>query len=128
TRRAYGSTFSTLQASHHRLADMLVELELSRSILYRALAALASLQGSVRRAAVSAAKALIGRSAKFVSSQGIQLHGGVGMSDDYIVGHLFKRLTVIESLLGNSDFHLNRMVEDAETYAGSEPASRRAIA
>jgi acyl-CoA dehydrogenase len=77
---------------------------------------------------VSAAKALIGRSAKFVSSQGIQLHGGVGMSDDYIVGHLFKRLTVIESLFGNSDFHLNRMVEDAETYAGSEPASRRAIA
>lgn len=110
TRRAYGTTLSTFQALQHRLADMLVELELSRSILYRALAAGASDDRSVRRRAVSAAKALIGRSGRFVGAYGIQLHGGMGFSDEYIIGHLFKRLTVIEKLFGNSDFHLGQTV------------------
>jgi alkylation response protein AidB-like acyl-CoA dehydrogenase len=127
TRRAYGTTLSTLQAVQHRLADMLVELELSRSMLYRALAALASSEPRGRGKALSAAKALIGRSGRFVGSQGIQLHGGIGMSDDYIVGHLFKRLTVIETLFGNSDFHLNRTLEDVETHAGSESVSAETV-
>ncbi|MBZ5522429.1 MAG: acyl-CoA dehydrogenase [Acidobacteriia bacterium] len=121
TRRAYGTTLSTLQALQHRLADMLVELELARSTLYRALAALASPDRWARRKAVSAAKALIGRAGRYVGSYGIQLHGGIGMSDEYIVGHLFKRLTVIESVFGNSDFHLNQMMEASEISAAATP-------
>jgi alkylation response protein AidB-like acyl-CoA dehydrogenase len=108
TRRAYGTTLSTFQALQHRLADMFTELELSRSVLYRALAAVASGDRRASRRAVSAAKAFVGRSGRQVGGQGVQLHGGLGMSDDYIVGHLFKRLTTIEMLFGSSDFHLNR--------------------
>ena len=117
TRRAYGTTLSTLQALQHRLADMLVELELSRSMLYRALAAVANPNWQARYKALSAAKALIGRGGRFVGSQGIQLHGGIGMSDEYIIGHLFKRLAVIEVLFGNSDFHFSRMLGGADARA-----------
>ncbi len=108
TRRAYGTTLSTFQALQHRLADMSVELDLSRSMLYRVLAALTWTDADARHRAVSGAKALVGRSARFVGSCGIQLHGGQGMSEDCMVGHLFKRLTVIEALFGSSDFHLNQ--------------------
>jgi alkylation response protein AidB-like acyl-CoA dehydrogenase len=108
TRRAYGTTLSTFQALQHRLADMSVELDLSRSMLYRALAALTWTDIDARHRAVSAAKALVGRSARFVGSCGVQLHGGLGMSEDCMVGHLFKRLTVIEALFGSSDYHLKQ--------------------
>lgn len=108
-RRAYGTTLSTLQALQHRLADMLVELELSRSALYRALAALASWERPERRAAVAMAKALIGGSGRVVGAEGIQLHGGMGVSDDYVISHLFKRLTAIEALFGAGDVHLTRV-------------------
>jgi alkylation response protein AidB-like acyl-CoA dehydrogenase len=108
TRRAYGTTLSTYQALQHQLADMLVELEMSRSILYRAFAAFADSDRSEWQRAASAAKALIGRAGKFVAARGIQLHGAMGMVDDYIIGQLFKRLTVLEALFGNSDLHLSR--------------------
>jgi len=127
TRRAYGTTLSTLQALQHRLADMLVELELSRSMLYRALAAVANPDRQARRKALSAAKALIGRSGRFVGSQGIQLHGGIGMSDEYIIAHLFKRLAVIEVLFGNSDFHFSRMLGDADARARTTSVSRQVV-
>jgi alkylation response protein AidB-like acyl-CoA dehydrogenase len=108
-RRAYGTTLSTLQALQHRLAEMFVELELSRSGLFRGLAALASWDRPARRLAIAGTKALIGRSGRLVGAHGIQLHGGMGMSDDYIIGHLFKRLTTIEALLGTSEFHLGKV-------------------
>ncbi|HKX32259.1 MAG TPA: acyl-CoA dehydrogenase family protein [Blastocatellia bacterium] len=105
TRRAYGSTLNTFQALQHRLADMLVELELSRSMLYCAFAAFSGSNLAERRRAVSSAKALIGRSARFVASNGIQLHGAQGMVDDYVIGQHFKQLTMIEAVFGCSDFH-----------------------
>jgi alkylation response protein AidB-like acyl-CoA dehydrogenase len=105
TRRAFGTTLSTFQALQHRLADIWVEVELSRSILARAIAA----DPSARRLAVSAAKALIGRSGRWVGSSGVQLHGGLGMSDDYVIGHFCKRLAVFEALFGNSNAHLDRL-------------------
>lgn len=114
TRRAYGTTLSTFQGLQHRLADMLVDLELSRSILYRALAMLPSSDRAVRRRTVAAAKALIGRNGRNVGGHGIQLHGGMGMSDEAIVGHLFKRLTVIERQLGSSDAHLARLASEPD--------------
>jgi alkylation response protein AidB-like acyl-CoA dehydrogenase len=125
TRRAYGTTLSTFQALQHRLADMLVELELSRSMLYRALAAMSLPDRTARRTAIAAAKALVGRSGRFVGGCGIQLHGGMGMSDDYVVGHLFKRLTVIEALFGSSDFHLARVATASSSgdTASASPAA-----
>jgi alkylation response protein AidB-like acyl-CoA dehydrogenase len=105
SRRAYGSTLNKFQALQHRLADMLVELELSRSMLYFAFAAFGGSNLVERRRVVSSAKALIGRSAKFVAANGIQLHGAQGMVDDYVIGQHFKQLTVIEAVFGGSDFH-----------------------
>jgi alkylation response protein AidB-like acyl-CoA dehydrogenase len=105
TRRAYGSTLNKFQALQHRLADMMVELELSRSMLYCAFAAFSGSSLVGRRRSVSSAKALIGRSAKFVAANGIQLHGAQGMVDDYVIGQHFKQLTVIEAIFGCSDFH-----------------------
>jgi alkylation response protein AidB-like acyl-CoA dehydrogenase len=108
TRRAYGSTLNTFQALQHRLADMMVELEMSRSMLYCAFAAFSGSNLAERRRVVSSAKALIGRSAKFVAANGIQLHGAQGMVDDYMIGQHFKQLTVIEAIFGCSDFHWER--------------------
>jgi alkylation response protein AidB-like acyl-CoA dehydrogenase len=108
TRRAYGSTLNTFQALQHRLADMMVELELSRSMLYCAFAAFSGSSLLERRRVVSSAKALIGRSAKFVAANGIQLHGAQGMVDDYVIGQHFKQLAVIEAIFGCSDFHWER--------------------
>ncbi len=105
TRRAYGSTLNKFQALQHRLADMMVELELSRSMLYCAFAAFSGSNLVERRRVVSSAKALIGRSAKFVAANGVQLHGAQGMVDDYLIGQHFKQLTVIEAIFGCSDFH-----------------------
>src|SRR5258708_3948844 len=108
TRRAYGSTLNKFQALQHRVADMLIELELSRSMLYYAFAAFSETSPEDRKRAVSSAKALIGRSAKFVAANGIQLHGAQGMADDYLIGQHFKQMTVLEALFGNSDFHWER--------------------
>jgi alkylation response protein AidB-like acyl-CoA dehydrogenase len=107
-RRAYGTTLNTFQALQHRLADMLVELELSRSIFYRVLSVFFQPDLRLRRNTISSAKALIGRAAKFVAANGIQLHGAMGMVDDYVIGRHFKQLTTIEALFGNSDFHWER--------------------
>ncbi len=64
-----------------------------------------------RATAVAAAKVQIGRSARYVGQQSIQLHGGVGMTMEYKIGHYFKRLTMIESLFGDADYHLRRVSE-----------------
>ena len=123
TRRAYGATLSTLQALQHRVADIATELEVSRSMLHSALGALDSAERMDRRETVAAAKALIGRSGRVVGSHALQLHGGMGMSDDYVIGHLFKRLTVIETLFGNSHFHLTQYAGMSEVRAADIDAS-----
>jgi alkylation response protein AidB-like acyl-CoA dehydrogenase len=64
-----------------------------------------------RRKAISAAKVQIGRSGRFVGQQAIQLHGGVGMTMEYKVGHLFKRVTMIDTLFGDADHHLAKLAE-----------------
>lgn len=106
TRRAYGTALITFQALQHRLADMLIELELSRSITHSVLSVFDATEDAAKRlSAASAAKALIGRSARFVGANGIQLHGGMGMVEEYVIGQHFKQLTVLDNLYGNSDFH-----------------------
>jgi len=111
TRTAFGTTLSTFQALRHRMADMLVELEQARSIVYRGLAALREEDPARRRHGVAATKIHIGQSGQFIGGQVIQLHGGIGMTEEYSIGHYFKRLMVIESLFGNSDLHVRRYGE-----------------
>jgi len=108
TRRAYGSTLSSYQALQHRLADMLAEVELSRSMLIRALHALSAQSGHQRRKEVSGARILIGQASRFVASSAIQLHGAMGVVDEHIVGHFLKRLTVTFALCGSVEFHLRQ--------------------
>ena len=108
TRRAYGTTLNRFQALQHRLADMLAEVELSRSLLYCTFAAFSTGDRDARKRAVSAAKSFIGRSAKFVAANGVQLHGAQGLADDYLIGRHFKQLTVAEALFGSSEFHLQQ--------------------
>lgn len=108
TRRAYGDTLSSYQALQHRLADMLIELELSRSILMRALHSLASGEDSARRKDIAGARVLVGRAGRLIAGAGIQLHGAMGVVDEYIVGHYLKRLNVLFALCGDTAVHLRR--------------------
>jgi alkylation response protein AidB-like acyl-CoA dehydrogenase len=103
TRQQFGTAIGSFQALQHRIADMAAEMEVARSMLF---AALASVQNdATRKTTISAAKALIGRAAKFVCAQAIQLHGGIGMTEEYLVGHYFKRAVVADLLLGSSERH-----------------------
>jgi alkylation response protein AidB-like acyl-CoA dehydrogenase len=112
TRKQFGVAIGSFQALQHRMADMYIEFEQSRAILHRALVHLDTGNPALRQRAVSAAKAQIGRSGKFVGAQAIQLHGGIGMTNEYSIGHYFKRLTVIEGLFGNTPYHLAEIAKD----------------
>jgi alkylation response protein AidB-like acyl-CoA dehydrogenase len=114
TRKQFGVSLNTFQALQHRMADMLVETELARSMLYRGIAALSLENARARARGVSAAKAQIGEAGFFVGSQAVQLHGGIGVTEEYIVGHYFKRLALVRGLYGSTDQHLTRFAESAE--------------
>lgn len=113
TRKQFGVTLNTFQALQHRMADMLVETELARSMLYRGIGALMLDNPQARRRGVSAAKAQIGEAGFFVGAQAVQLHGGIGVTEEYIVGHYFKRLALVRGYLGASDQHLARFAAEA---------------
>jgi hypothetical protein len=87
---------------------MLIHLEQARSMSYLAALRCMGENVSERRRALSAAKAVVGQSARFVGQQAVQLHGGMGMTDELIVSHWFKRLTAAELMFGDSDTHLQR--------------------
>ena len=108
TRKQFGQTLNNFQALQHRMADMLIETELARSMLYRGLVTLAETDPAARRKSVSAAKVQIGEAGYFVGGQAIQLHGGIGLTEEYSVGHYFKRLTLVRGLFGSTDTHLAR--------------------
>jgi alkylation response protein AidB-like acyl-CoA dehydrogenase len=124
TRKQFGVTLNTFQALQHRMADMLVETELARSMLYRALAALAETDPIERRKGVSAAKAQIGEAGYFVGGHAIQLHGGIGVTEEYAVGHFFKRLTLVRSYGGSSDKHLARFARLSRSPGANSPSTR----
>lgn len=111
TRKQFGVPISSFQSLQHRAADMFVALEQARSIsMYATIAA--DMDNAAERAkAVAAAKVQIGRSAKFIGQQSIQLHGGIGMTMAAKIGHYFKRLTMIENTFGDADYHLRRVSE-----------------
>jgi alkylation response protein AidB-like acyl-CoA dehydrogenase len=105
TRKQFGVAIGSFQALQHRIADMAAEMELARSMLFAALASIANEDPATRRRTLSAAKALIGRAARRVCAEAIQLHGGIGMTEEYAVGHYYKRAVVADLLLGSSERH-----------------------
>jgi pimeloyl-CoA dehydrogenase small subunit len=106
TRKQFGRPIGSFQVLQHRSVDMLVALEQARSMAMFA-AFMASEENPIeRRKAISAAKVQIGRSARHLGQEAIQLHGGIGMTNEYAVGHYFKRVTMIDQLFGDADTHL----------------------
>jgi alkylation response protein AidB-like acyl-CoA dehydrogenase len=108
SRRQFGVSIGSFQALQHRMAEMLLHAELARSLSYLATAKLALSDDTERRRAMSAAKFLVGRSARFVGQEAVQLHGGMGVSDELATSHYFKRLTLINASFGDMDHHLER--------------------
>ena len=108
SRVQFGQPLFKFQATQHRLAEMFVEVQEVRSILYCGLAHLEA-ERATRRRMVSAAKAVTGQAGRLVGGLGIQLHGGIGMTDEYQVGHYFKHLVVFEKLYGDTEYHLSQV-------------------
>jgi alkylation response protein AidB-like acyl-CoA dehydrogenase len=111
TRRQFGKAIGEFQALQHRAADMLVAVEQARSMAIFA-ASMAEAEDPVeRRKAISAAKVQISDSLRFVSQQSVQLHGGIGVTEECAVGPYFKRATILETFLGDCDHHLALFAE-----------------
>lgn len=109
-RQQFGQHLSEFQVLQHRLVDMLIEVEQASAAVLLAILTLGA-QAPERAAAVSAAKVTIGRAARFVGQNAVQLHGGMGMTEELAVGHYFKRLTAVQYEFGSTDYHLNRYVQ-----------------
>jgi alkylation response protein AidB-like acyl-CoA dehydrogenase len=112
TRKQFGVPIGKFQALQHRMADMLIATEQARSMAIVAAVKVQSPDAAERRRMVSSAKALVGQSARYVGQQAVQLHGGMGVTDELAAAHLFKRLTVINTLFGDADHHLG-LVSDS---------------
>jgi pimeloyl-CoA dehydrogenase small subunit len=108
-RKQFGVAIGSFQALQHRAADMFTALETARSMSFLASMASSFTDLDERAKTVAAAKVQIGRSARAVGQGGVQLHGGVGVTMEYKIGHYFKRLTMIEQQFGDADFHLRRV-------------------
>ena len=108
TREQFGRPIGEFQVIQHRMVDVFTMCEQARSMATMAALKADDPDPAARKKAVSAAKNYIGRAARFVGQQAIQLHGAMGMTDELIIGHYFKRLTMIDTLFGNADHHLER--------------------
>ena len=108
TRVQFGQPIGKFQVLQHRMVDMFMEHEQSKSLMFMAAMRLAEGYDAQAQKAVSAFKVQVGKSGRFVGQNAVQLHGGMGMTDELNVGHYFKRLTMIDTMFGNVDFHLKR--------------------
>lgn len=117
TRKQFGVTIASFQALRHRVSDMKMQLELGRSMSYYASLKL-NAAPQERRRAISRAKYQLGLSMRFVGQQAVQLHGGIGVTDEYSVSHYFKRLTQMEMTFGDSLHHLGEVSADMQDSAG----------
>ena len=106
-RKQFGLPISSFQVLQHRMVDMFIAAEQSVSMTFMATLKL-DLSATERAAAVSAAKAYVGRSCTCVGQAAVQIHGGIGLTEELPLSHYFKRATMIEQALGSSDFHLRR--------------------
>ncbi|MBE7939251.1 MULTISPECIES: acyl-CoA dehydrogenase family protein [Ramlibacter] len=117
TRKQFGVTLSTFQALRHRVADMKMQLELARSMSYYASLKL-NAPAEERRRAMSRAKYQLGNSARFISQASVQLHGGIGVTEEYIGSHYFKKLTQVELTFGDTLHHLGEVSAHMQDTAG----------
>jgi alkylation response protein AidB-like acyl-CoA dehydrogenase len=129
TRQQFGVPIGKFQALQHRMADMYVHLEQARSMALLAAVRVAEDareagggNAAGRRRAVSAAKYRVGQAARFVGQQAVQLHGGMGVTDELPASHYFKRLSTFELTLGDCDHHLARFIAQAGFYDDEEAA------
>jgi pimeloyl-CoA dehydrogenase small subunit len=104
----FGQPIGKFQVLQHRMVDMFMEYEQSKSLMFMAAMRMDEGYGTEAKKAVSAFKVQVGKSGRFVGQQAVQLHGGMGMTEELSVGHYFKRLTMIDTLFGNVDHHLKR--------------------
>ncbi len=117
TRKQFGATLASFQALRHRMADVKMQLELGRSMSYFASLKLSE-PPAQRRRAVSQARVQMGHSMRYVGQQCIQLHGGIGCTDEYVASHYFKRLTMLEMSLGDTLHHLGEVSSRMQDTAG----------
>ncbi|MFM2254304.1 MAG: hypothetical protein RJB68_2641 [Pseudomonadota bacterium] len=117
TRKQFGVAISSFQALRHRMADMKMQLELARSMSYYASLKL-NAPAPERRAAMARAKYQLGTSMRFISQQAVQLHGGIGVTDEYIVSHYFRKLTELEMSFGDTLHHLGEVSARMQDTAG----------
>lgn len=110
TRKQFDVPIGTFQVLQHRMADMLIHLEQARSITTLAVVKVETAGAEERRKTVSAAKVRVGQAMKFIGQQAVQMHGGMGMTNEMSISHYFKRLTAIEMTLGSTDHHLSRFI------------------
>ena len=106
-RKQFGQAIGKFQVLQHRMVDMFMEYEQSKSLLYMATIKQAE-KAEDSKKAISGLKYQVGKAAKFIGQQAVQLHGGMGVTDELNVGHFFKRLTTIITIFGNTDYHLKR--------------------
>ena len=117
TRKQFGVVISSFQALRHRMADMKMQLELARSMSYYGSLKL-NAPTAERRAALARAKYQLGNSMRYVSQQAVQLHGGIGVTDEYIVSHYFRKLTQMEMTFGDTLHHLGEVSTRMQDTAG----------
>lgn len=116
-RKQFGVFIASFQALRHRVADMKMQLELARSMSYYASLKLGA-TAAERRAAMARAKVQLGQSMRFVGQQSVQLHGGIGVTDEYIGSHYFKKLTQLEMTFGDTLHHLGEVSARMQDTAG----------
>lgn len=108
TRKQFNREIGSFQALQHRMANMFIEVEQAKSILLMAALKMDVSETGLDAKALSAAKSRIGKAARLVSQESVQIHGGIGMTDELDIGHLFKRLSTIQYLFGSTDWHTRR--------------------
>jgi alkylation response protein AidB-like acyl-CoA dehydrogenase len=108
TRKQFGVAIGTFQALQHKLADMVVAVELARSILLYGVAALAERDADQRARGVAAAMVRVIESADIVGTHAIQLHGGIGVTEEHLISHYFRKLAMLKLRMGGTDFNLAR--------------------
>jgi alkylation response protein AidB-like acyl-CoA dehydrogenase len=118
TRKQFGVPIGKFQALQHRMVEMLIHVEQARSMSYLAAIRSTDTDAAARSRDVSAAKVIVGQACRRVGQEAVQLHGGMGMTDELSVGHYFKRLTAIELSLGDTDHHLERFTRSMAAQEG----------
>ena len=116
-RKQFGVPISSFQALRHRVADMKMQLELARSMSYYGTLKL-SAPAEERHLAMARAKVQLGQSMRYVGQQSVQLHGGIGVTDEYVGSHYFKRLTQMEMTGGDTLHHLGTVSAHMQDSAG----------